>query len=196
VKATAVRSFGSAPAVLAGFRSHRVTPTHLCARSSLSARLAEAGGFSPHGNGGLLREVHFHLPCWLYGAARHFVGGRRAFRTGERTHGRLSDLQGQVSATAYHPGHRRGRPKRPGARRLFLREGFGGQHSPQLRSHQRGPPPRPLVLALRGKAMCFGGLLATGRKLRGEKPVSNMQAFNTLILKTETVVYFVNAYLN
>lgn len=28
-------------------------------------------------------------------------------------------------------------------------------------------------------------------KLSGEKPVSNLQAFNTLILKTEIVFYFV-----
>lgn len=46
--------------------------------------------------------------------------------------------------------------------------------------------------------MQFGGLLAIGMKLSGEKPISNMQAFNTLILKTEIVLYFlcVNAYLN
>lgn len=39
--------------------------------------------------------------------------------------------------------------------------------------------------------MQFWALLAIGMKLSGEKPVSNMQAFNTLILKTEIVFYFV-----
>lgn len=172
-----------APPALAGFRSHGLTHTHLCVLLPLHTAgrgRGGGGGFSPHENGSLLREVHFHFSCWLYRATRHFVGGRRAFRTGERTHGLLSDSQGQVSTTVHHTGHKRETPQTPRSKTALSDGGFPRTAlSPLLLSHQHGPPHTPAVssLTFRGKAMWFWRLLAIGRKLRGEKPVFQYVGF-------------------